>query len=202
MRIQLKKLNLIRKCFILGSITTFSYLVAFTASSQEQADVGADANFSETTTMISVIQGIDFGDFTFTQNDIGGIIQMSVTTGTIVMNVSNYIPQGSSHYGIVNYTIDAGDYVVTCDDDAYLALEGDTDLSNRIPIARVYYQRGSKTRICGAGENPRTYTSTGAPQTIYIAGWIDVKPGADAIPGFYSTSNSLGEPITFTFTII
>ena len=36
--------------------------------------------------------------------------------------------------------------------------------------ANYYYKIGNKTRICGQGENPRTYTSDGALKTIYIAG--------------------------------
>ena len=127
---------------------------------------------------------------------------MNATTGTIVINDSDYISEGSSHFGIIDYTMEAGDYVITCDDEAYLALGNDPNLNNRIPIQRVYYKIGNKTRICGQGENPRTYTSNGTLKTIYIAGWIELKPGVDAIPGAYSTANSQGKPITFTFTTI
>ena len=201
---KIQKLKVLRKKLILSSCVAW---VAFVASSQEQADVGAEVVIKETGMMALVTQNIDFGLFTFTSSASGGSVGMNLHTGELppAGNRSEYLHGGTSHYGLVHYTMPAGSYTISCTTDVYLALAGNSDLSTRISMAGVYYGHivgGTNVDAQWCFQGPIEFQSTGAPRTFNVAGIINLPPGASAIAGSYNTSNPNGKPITFTFTAI
>ena len=179
-------------------------MVALTASSQDQASVGAEVSIAEMGIVVSPVQQIDFGNFTFTANDTGGAVKMNLNTGAIAANESTYISTGSSQTGMMTLSMPAqSTYTVKCDDDAYLARQGGSDLSIRIAVSRVYFNvDGGNIRTCGQSVEPLSYNSPDGSDTLKVGAWINLNSGSDTLPGDYSTEYTTGKPVTLTFTLI